>query len=232
MSSREHAPVYRRPTPEGDQTARLAQCARRRDIIVVAASAGGVLALLEIVSALPPEFETPIAIVLHRTSKPPRLLANLLAKRCPLRVVEASSGEPLSRRTIYVAPPGEHLSVRPDRTFVVEDGRRIDHLRSSANPLFESAAALFGPGVLAVVLSGTGRNGARGVATVKEHGGTVLVQDQSTSAYFEMPAAAIQTGAVDFVLPVHEIASALVLLCTPAEAGPAPETNAPHHLRA
>ena len=225
MSTRGRAPVFGRLTLEGRHAQQIAQRARRRDIVVIAASAGGVLALLEIVSSLPPEFETPIAIVLHRTSNPPRLLDKLLAKRCSLRVVEASSDEPLTPRTIFVAPPGEHLSVRSDRTFVVEDGRRIDHLRSSANPLFESAAELFGPGVLAVVLSGTGRNGARGVAAVKERGGTVLVQNQSTSAYFEMPAAAIQTGAVDFVLPVDEIASAIVLLCTPAKTPPAPATE-------
>lgn len=194
---------------------RLAQYARRRDIVVIAGSAGSVQALLAIVAALPPGFETPVAIVLHRTAKPPRVLDRLLAHRCLLPVVEAAQGDAMTPGTIFVAPPHFHLSVRPDRTFVVEDGRRIDHLRSSANPLFESAAETFGAGVVGVVLSGSGRNGARGVAAIKERGGTVVVQNHATSAFFEMPAAAIQTGAVDFVLPLEEIASALVVLCTP-----------------
>ena len=128
-------------------------------------------------------------------------------------------------RTIFVAPPDGHLSLRFDRTFVVQDGRRINHLRCSANTLFESVAEVLGPGVVAVVLSGSGRNGAHGVAAIKARGGTVLVQNEATSAYFEMPSAAIQTGAVDYVLPVDEIASALVTLCTPADARRAAATR-------
>lgn len=195
----------------------LASRARRRDIVVIAASAGGVPALLVIVAALPPDFDTPIAIVLHRTSKPPRSLEKLLAKRCALRVVEVQTGEVLAPRTIFLAPPDRHLSILPDRSLVLEEGRRIAHVRSSANPLFESAAEVFGAGVVGVVLSGSGRNGARGVAAIKARGGVVLVQNQSTCDYFEMPAAAIQTGAVDFVLPVDEIANAIALVCARGE---------------
>ena len=209
VPSRSHAGLAAR------HAAQLAQHARRRDIVVIGASAGGVPGLLEIVAALPAEFDTPVAIVLHRTSKPPRLLEGLLARRCGLRVVEAATGDAIAPRTIFIAPPDGHLSLLPDRTFEVQDGRRIAHVRSSANPLFESVAEVFGAGVVAVVLSGTGRNGARGVSAIKERGGTVIVQNHSTSQYFEMPSAAIQTGAVDFVLPVEEIASALVVLCTP-----------------
>ena len=194
----------------------LAAHARRRDLVVIAASAGGLPALLEIVGALPADFETPVAIVLHRTPKPPRLLEGLLARRSELRVVEASTGDAITPRTIFIAPPDGHLSVRPDRTLVVQDGRRIAHVRSSANPLFESAAEVFGPAVVGVVLSGTGRNGAAGVAAIKGSGGTVIVQNRSSSRFFEMPSAAIQTGAVDFALSPDEIAPALVVLCTAA----------------
>jgi two-component system chemotaxis response regulator CheB len=211
--------------PGTGQARHLASHGRRRDIVVIAASAGGVLALLEIVAALPEDFEPPIAIVLHRTPKPPRMLDKLLAKRCRLRVVEAATGDRLAPRTIFIAPPDGHLSPQPDRTFVVEDGRRIDHVRSSANPLFESAADVFGAGVVAIVLSGSGRNGARGVASIKARGGTVIVQNQATSAFFEMPAAALQTGAVDFVLPVDHIASALAVVCTPAASRPSTATG-------
>jgi two-component system chemotaxis response regulator CheB len=210
--------VYSANLLAAGQALHLSPHARRRDIVVVAASAGGVLALLDIVGDLPEDFETPIVIVLHRAPKPPHLLDKLLAKRCRLRVVEAATGDALVPRTIFVAPPDGHLTLRSDRTFLVEDGRRIDHLRCSANTLFESAAEIFGAGVVAVVLSGTGRDAAGGVAAIKARGGTVLVQNEATSAYFEMPAAAIQTGAVDFVLPVDKIASALAVLCTPSAA--------------
>ena len=183
---------------------------------MIGASAGGLPALLEIVGALPADLETPIAIVLHRTSKPPRLLEGLLGRRCRLRVVEAVDGGAITPRTIFVAPADRHLSVRYDHTFGLDDGTRIAHVRSSANPLFESAAEVFGPAVVGVVLSGSGRNGTRGVRAIKDRGGTVIVQNRATSRFFEMPSSAIQTGAVDFVLPMDEIASALTVLCTPA----------------
>ena len=198
------------------QALRLASHARRRDLVVIGGSAGGVPALLGIIAALPSTFDTPLAIVLHRTSKPPRLLDKLLARRTQLRVAEVAQGDTIAPHTVFLAPPDLHLLVRQDGTFGVEDGRRIEHVRSSANPLFESAADVFGAGVVAVVLSGTGRNGARGVAAVRERGGTVIAQNHSSSPYFGMPSAAIETGAVDFVVPVDEIASALVVLCTPA----------------
>ncbi len=190
--------------------------------MVIAASAGGVPALLQVVGGLPAGFGGPSAVVLHRSPRPPRLLAQLLARRCKLDVVEAESGDTVRPATIFVAPPDAHLALMADHTFAVQDGRRIEHVRSSANPLFESAAEQYGPGVVAVVLSGTGRNGARGVAMIKERGGTVIVQNKDTCAYFEMPAAALQTGAVDLVLPVHEIAPALAILCTPDQAALAP----------
>ena len=219
--------VYSASLLAAGQSLHLSSRAGSRDIVVIAASAGGVLALLDIVAALPDDFETPIAIVLHRASKPPHLLDKLLAKRCRLRVVEAATGDALAPRTIFVAPPDGHLTLRSDRTFVVDHSGRIDQLRCSADTLFESAAEVFGPGVVGVILSGTGRNGARGVAVIKERGGTVIVQNEATAAYFEMPAAAIQTGAVDFVLPVDQIASALVVLCTSLLGGSLVATRTP-----
>ena len=143
MSAHREGAVHR-AEPATNQALHLARSARRRDLVVIAGSAGSVQALLEIVAALPPDFETPVAIVLHRTPTPPRVLDGLLARRSKLRVVEAVAGDAITPRTVFVAPPHFHLSVRPDRTFAVEDGRRIDHLRSSANPLFESAAEIFG----------------------------------------------------------------------------------------
>lgn len=201
------------PAPQDAHERRLAEHARRRSIVVIGASAGGVQALLEIMTALPADFDTPIAIVVHRTPMSPLILPNILARRTHRRVVMPATGDPIERGTIFVASPELHLSIRPDRTFSVDDGRRIEHVRSSANPLFESAAEQFGPGVVGVVLSGTGRNGARGAAAIHERGGTVIVQDKHTSPYFDMPSAALQTGAVDFVLPLDEIAHALEVLC-------------------
>jgi two-component system chemotaxis response regulator CheB len=81
--------------------------------------------------------------------------------------------------------------------------------------LFQSAAASYGAAAVAVVLSGTGEDGAEGASAVKRAGGTVIVQDQATAAYFGMPGAAIETGDVDFILPLDEIAPVLVRLVSP-----------------
>lgn len=199
--------------------------ARERDIVVIAGSAGSIPPILHIVEHLPADFGTPVAVVLHRTPRSPAALSRLLVRRSALRVKDVEEGDVLAPGTVFVAPADRHLSIGDDRRLHLRDGTRIEHVRSSANPLFESAAEQFGRGVVAVVLSGSGRNGARGVEAVKAHGGTVLVQSKHTSRFFEMPAAALQTGAVDLVLPVDEIAHAIVVLCSAAHDG-APATTA------
>lgn len=90
-------------------------------------------------------------------------------------------------------------------------------LRSSADLLFESVAASYKHRAMAVVLTGTGTDGAIGVQAIKKMGGTVIAQDEKTAEFFGMSGAAIQTGQVDFILPVEEIASALVILVMKGE---------------
>ncbi|HEU5169903.1 MAG TPA: chemotaxis protein CheB [Gemmatimonadales bacterium] len=193
------------------------------DLVMMAASAGGITALRTVLSALPAGFPLPIAVVLHRTAREPHLLAQVLARGTALRVKRVDPGEALQPGTAYVAPASTHLVVRPDRTLAVTDGRKIRHLRSSANPLLESAAAGLQRRMIAVVLAGGGRDATDGVQTVKARGGTVIAQDEAAYEYFGMPGsaigsgAAIETGAVDRILPLGAIGSALVEL---AAAGP------------
>lgn len=117
--------------------------------------------------------------------------------------------------TVYVAPPGLHVLVNPDATLSLSKAELVHFVRPSADLLFESAAASFTDKVIAVVLTGTGEDGASGVRAIKKMGGTVIAQDEKSSAFFGMPGAAIDTGAVDFVLPLDEIAEALVTLTRP-----------------
>jgi two-component system chemotaxis response regulator CheB len=113
---------------------------------------------------------------------------------------------------VHLAPLDAHLVVRPDGLFGVRDGRKIRFMRSSANPLFESAAASLHGRVLAVVLTGRANDATDGVQAVRKRGGTVIAQDQATSLAFSMPGSAIGTGAVDHVLPLDRIGPALVEL--------------------
>lgn len=186
------------------------------DLIAMTASAGGISALGHVLAALPADFDVPIVVVQHHTPGRTPDLANVLSKlsRHPVRIAEA--GQRIRPGTIYLAPGAAHLVVRPDHSFELMDGRRIAYVRSSAESLFTSAAEAYGRRMIAVVLTGLGKNGAEGVRRVKQVGGTVIAQDEATSRYFSMPQAAIATGAVDSVLPLGAIAPALIHLTAKA----------------
>jgi hypothetical protein len=115
-------------------------------------------------------------------------------RRAPLPVALATSGDGISLGVVYLARPDQHLTVRPDRHFAYTDGTRIKFLRSSANPLFETAARAFDGRLIAVVLTGGGSDATDGVQTVKANGGVVIAQDKATSEQWGMPEAAVRTG--------------------------------------
>ena len=191
---------------------------RRYEVVVMAASAGGIQALQKVLSGLPADFPLPIAIVQHRTGSPPNLLAHVLGRHTPLAVKIAEEGELLLPGSVYLAPPREHLVIRRDAALALVNGRRIRHVRSSANPLFASAAQVYGRGVIAVVLTGGDRDATDGVQTVRQRGGIVLAQDAQSSFMFGMPESAIGTGAVSAILPLGDIAAELQRLAKlPAE---------------
>ena len=181
-------------------------------LVTIAASAGGIPALCELLSALPADYPASVAIVQHRTEHKPDLLSRILARHCKLPVSQVQPGEPMLPGHVYLAPARRHLLVRPDETFATTDGRKIRHLHSSADPLFETAAQVFGSTLIAVVLTGGDADATDGVQAVKSAGGTVIVQDEATSQCFSMPASAIRTGAVDYILPLGEIGPAVVRL--------------------
>jgi two-component system, chemotaxis family, protein-glutamate methylesterase/glutaminase len=114
--------------------------------------------------------------------------------------------------TVYIAPPNRHLLVNRDGRLALADSELVHFLRPSADLLFESVAASFCDRAIAVVLSGTGRDAVMGVTAIKSTGGTVIAQDPKSAEFPGMPEEAIATGNVDFVLPLAEIAAALVTL--------------------
>jgi two-component system chemotaxis response regulator CheB len=179
------------------------------EIVAFAASAGGITALGAVIGALPADFPAAIVIVQHLDPRHRSLMAEILDRRSPLSVSEAADGDELSPGTVYVAPPNQHLLVNPDGTLSAE---LVHFLRPSADLLFESVAASYGSRAIAVVLTGTGQDGAMGVEAVKKMGGTVIVEDARSAEFDGMPAAAIATGCCDFVLELPEIAPALVSL--------------------
>lgn len=179
-------------------------------VVLLAASFGGVEALQKVLSDLPVDFPAPIVVVLHRTAKLPNLLVHVLARHTQLRVKPIESHEVLHRGVVYVAPPDLHAIISGGGILLLRDGRRVKHVLSSADPLFASAAENLHRDVVAVVLTGTNSDAAAGARAVKDAGGVVIAQDEATSESFDMPKAAIETGAVDMVLPIDKIGPALI----------------------
>lgn len=181
-------------------------------IVAFACSAGGLNALSEILSRLPPDFPIPIVIVQHLDPRHRSLMAEILNRRTPLHVKEAEDGGELMERTVYVARPDRHLLINSDGTVSLTRTELVHFVRPSADLLFESVAASFKERAIAVVLTGTGSDGAMGIQAIKKMQGTVIAQDEASAEFSGMPKAAISTQSVDFVLPLREIPGALVTL--------------------
>ncbi len=182
------------------------------DVVAVTASAGGLTALSQVLSALPADFPAAIVIVQHLDPRHRSLMAEILSRRTPLEVKEAETGIQLTPGAIYIAPPNYHLLVDPDGKLSLSQSELVHFVRPSADLLFESVAASYRDRAIAVVLTGSGSDGSMGVTAVKSTGGTVIAQDEATSEFYGMPGAAIHTGNVDFILPLNEIGPAIVTL--------------------
>ena len=184
------------------------------DVVALAASAGGLNALTHVLAALPRDFAAALAVVQHLDPRHRSLMAEILSRRTALPVKEAAEGDELRPGRAYLAPPNRHLLVNPDRTISLTQTELVHFVRPSADLLFESTAASFKERAIAVVLSGSGQDGAMGVKAIKKMGGTVIVQDARTADFTGMPDAAAATGLADFILALDEIAPALEKLCS------------------
>ncbi len=182
------------------------------EVVALAASAGGLSALSQLLAALPKDFAPALVVVQHLDPRHRSLMADILSRRTSLHVKQAEEGDCLTSGTVFIAPPNKHLLVNPDGTLSLSQTELVHFLRPSADLLFESVAASFKERAIAVVLSGTGTDGAMGVQAIKKMGGTVIAQSQASAEFAGMPVAAIETGIVDFVLSLDEIAPALVTL--------------------
>ena len=180
-------------------------------MVVIAASAGGIDALTQVLSRLPADLPAAVVIVQHLQGDRPTRLHEHLARHCLLPVRLAEDGLPLEAGVAYLAVPGEHLRIE-NGCLVLDLSEPVNYVRPSADVLFASVAQAFGSRVIGVVLSGTGRDGARGCQEIKAKGGITIAQDEQSTSYFAMPRAAIELGVIDYVLPLGEIAGKIVTL--------------------
>jgi len=175
-------------------------------VVGLAASAGGLNALRWVLSGLPATLPAPVVVVQHLEPTHRSMIAPILDRRTELQVSEARDGELLANGHAYVAPPDRHLLVNANGSVSLTQSELVHFVRPSADLLFESLAASCKDRAIAVVLSGTGIDGSLGITAVKKMGGIVIAQDEASAEFFGMPSAAIETGAVDLVLPLEDIA--------------------------
>jgi two-component system chemotaxis response regulator CheB len=184
-------------------------------VVVIAASTGGPRALSEVISRLPSTLDAAVLILQHMPSEFIPVLADRLGQLGPLQVAVAVDGESILAGRIYLAPGAGQMRVRRRRggvTIEIVAGDPVSGLRPSADQLFRSAAKVFGSGVIGVVLSGMGRDGAEGLRAVRGAGGRAIVQDRASSIIYGMPGAALATAGADSVVAASRVAGAITAL--------------------
>lgn len=191
-------------------------------VLAVGSSTGGPDALATVLPSLPADLPVPVLVVQHMPALFTRLLAERLDANCPLKVAEAVEGEPIVPGRVLIAPGGQHMVPRRKGSGMVvhlTDDPPENFCRPSVDVLFREVASAYGDRVLAVVLTGMGRDGERGATVIRGGGGEIIAQDEATSVVWGMPGAVTTAGQADKVLPLPrvgpEVAAAL-------SRGPAP----------
>jgi two-component system, chemotaxis family, protein-glutamate methylesterase/glutaminase len=179
------------------------------DVICIAASTGGPAALAQVLAELPLSYPLPIVLVQHISLGFAGGLANWLASVIKMRVEVPAHGDSIHPGVVYLAPDDYHLRVAAKGIIELNREEPYKGLRPSANYLFESAGKAYGEKALGVILTGMGDDGADGMARMHESGSLTIAQDEETSVVYGMPHEASLRGAVDFEMPLDQIAYSL-----------------------
>jgi two-component system, chemotaxis family, protein-glutamate methylesterase/glutaminase len=180
------------------------------DAVVIGASAGGLQALMTLLPALPPD-GPPVLIVLHRGPQPEDgpSMADLLSRHCRCPVTDALDGQPLQSGLVLLAPADYHLLVDPGPVAALSVDAPVLWSRPAIDPLFDSASAVFGARLLALVLTGASADGSAGASVVRTRGGQLWVQDPQDAHSDTMPRAALARAGADGMMSLNEMVVAL-----------------------
>ena len=179
------------------------------EAVVIGASAGALEALSIILPSLPAQFRLPLIIVVHVPPDKESTLPDLFQAKCTIKVCEAEDKAPVRAGTAYFAPPDYHLLVEMDKRLSLSTDEAVLHSRPSIDVLFDSAADAYGPGLVAVILTGANHDGAKGMRAVVKAGGMALVQRPDTAFASAMPEAALAACPDARVLSLEQIAVCL-----------------------
>jgi two-component system chemotaxis response regulator CheB len=179
-------------------------------VVVIGSSTGGPSALQQVIPRLPSAIEAGVLIVQHMPPGFTGSLAHRLSQLSKVSVREAREGDKIECGTALVAPGGYHMVVNRDGGISLDSGQQVHGVRPAVDVTMESAARVFGNRCLGVILTGMGSDGTRGAGLIRRMGGKVLAQDESTSVVYGMPKSATAADSVDQVLPLGEMADAIV----------------------
>ena len=182
-------------------------------VLVIGASTGGPRALQTLIPALPADLGVPVVIVQHMPPGFTASLARRLEQTSPFEVREAADGDRLQPGVILVAPGGRHLQFTCGGVARLTDDPPVHCVRPAVDVTLASLASLYGPRVVAVLLTGMGRDGARGLKLVSDRGGRTFAEDETTCVVYGMPKAAAEIGAVGCLLPLPALAPAIARVC-------------------
>ncbi len=190
----------------------------RPELALIASSTGGPQALEVVLTALSGSFPVPILVVQHMLPNFTEAFAQSLDKKSELKIKLAEAGELVSRGTVYIAPDGTHMALNAQRRISLFYAPPVNGIRPTADALFESVANNLPPcGVLAVVLTGMGRDGEKGLRRIKaRHSCFCLAQSAKTCVVYGMPRAVVEAGLADRILDLSQIAGEMERLCAPA----------------
>jgi two-component system, chemotaxis family, protein-glutamate methylesterase/glutaminase len=181
------------------------------NLVMIGVSTGGPMTLKELFSALPP-LNAAFVIVLHITPEMDYRIAQGLDASAAMPVALARDGDFLKAGKVYLAPGGFHLKLDGNHRICLCEGARVNYVQPSIDVAMQSLLRPVSGEVIGIIMTGMGKDGAEGLRHVKQIGGTTLAQDQKSSVIYGMPKAALETGAVDFVLPPQGIAAKLIEL--------------------
>jgi two-component system, chemotaxis family, protein-glutamate methylesterase/glutaminase len=179
-------------------------------LVVIGASTGGPLAVQELLSKLPANFRAGVIVVQHMPRSFTAVLAAQLDRRCHVHVREAEDGDRVEPGKVLVAPGGYHLLLRPGFRVAISNGNPSDAYCPSIDAAMESAARIYGPRAMGVLLTGMGSDGACGMQAIHQRGGATFIQDSESCVVDGMPQRARERGAGDHAAPPGEIARLLV----------------------
>ena len=176
-----------------------------RKAIVIGASFGGMDAIRKILSEFPEDLNLPVVVVLHIGSNSITTFLDQLNSKLPFRVKEAEEKENIMPGIVYFAPPNYHLQVEKNHTFSLSTDKKVNFSRPSIDVLFETAAWTYKEELIGIILTGSNKDGAKGLETIKKFGGITIVQNPESAQAKLMPEYAVRQCSPDYILDLGDI---------------------------